>query len=317
MIYSIAHALAHSDELVETRDRRRVRGRRPKPLKGLRFSLDGKVLYFKTLDDFSFAIECRTSVPSARFNELLGRPTADLWHEADSIKAVEKNLVSILEDALCDASPCGPAIRGLGLQIFSNDHDWRSMMEALNELSDEYDGYKRLALIKYMQYLGARQEVLRLIFAVKNKADVLDDPLFDDSDEAFGTRETVLFDTSQLQGRATAAHQLERLPQGEAVRIYALPGHAVEMRLAKHACKLINDNGWALIDPQGDRYPLAKRQNMIGRGSDNDITLGSGFRNVSRRHLIAEPIDDHVILLTDISSHGTFAPAPQTERGGI
>ena len=61
------------------------------------------------------------------------------------------------------------------------------------------------------------------------------------------------------------------------------------------------------------RHVLATGQNTVGRGSENDITLGTEFRDVSRRHLIAEPIDDHIILLTDISSHGTFAPPLQFE----
>ncbi len=79
---------------------------------------------------------------------------------------VEKNLVDILEDALIGTSPCGPATRELGLQVFSNDDHWRELVESLNELGDSFDGYKRLALTKYLQYLGARQELLRLIFAM-------------------------------------------------------------------------------------------------------------------------------------------------------
>jgi hypothetical protein len=79
---------------------------------------------------------------------------------------VEKNLLDILEDALIGTAPCGPATRELGLQVFSNDDHWRELVESLNELGDSFDGYKRLALTKYLQYLGARQELLRLIFAM-------------------------------------------------------------------------------------------------------------------------------------------------------
>ena len=261
MIYSIAQALVHSSDLAESPPKRPTRTRNKWSQKGLRLTLNGQTLVFKSLDDFSFAIESRTCVPSVRFEELLNQEPADLWHEADSIKSVEKNLVDILEDALCDASVCGPAIRGLGLQIFSKDHDWRLIVEALNELSDEFDGYKRLALIKYMQYLGARQEILRLIFAIKNKGGAHDHATPDDDDD-IAALETVLFDRSELEDHEPAPRTLQRLPQGEAIKIYALPGHPVEVMLAKHLFKLINDNGWALCDTHGRRYPLSDRQNI-------------------------------------------------------
>ena len=314
MISLFSSSPLHPEEPIVSAEKQLPHVRRKRTLKGLQLQLSGGHLYFKTLDDFSFAIECRTTVPSARFDKLLDHSAAELWQEAESVKAVEKNLVNILEDALCDGNPCGSAIRDLGLQLFSKDHDWRVLMEALNQLNDDYDGYKRLALIKYMQYLGSRQEILRLIFAMKNKGAPQDQTLQDDDGDGFGSRETVLFDVSQLRDGGSRPQALQRLPQGEAVRIHALPGHAVEIKLGRHAFTLVNDNGWALCDASGNRKALSDRQNTIGRGSENDITLGSEFRNVSRRHLIAEPADDQVILLTDISSHGTFAPALQTER---
>lgn len=101
------------------------------------------------------------------------------------------------------------------------------------------------------------------------------------------------------------------------MRAHALPGHAIEIRLAKYTFNIVNNNGWSLRDSDGQRYVLSDQQNIVGRGSENDISLGREFRNVSRRHLIMEPVDDHVILLTDISSHGTFAPPLQIERCGI
>ena len=317
MIVTNCNNMLNLIEQALSADRHLLGARKKQSPKDLRLMFSGQTLYFKCLDDFSFAIECRTSVPSARFDELLECSATQLWHEANSIKTVEKNLANILEDALCDASPCGSAIRDLGLQIFSNDHDWRLLMASLNKLSDDHDGYKRLALIKYMQYLGSRQEILRLIFAIKNKDATREHAFPDDDSESFGTRETVLFDVSQNKDGGSLPDSLQRLPQGEAVRIYTLPGHAVEIGLAKYTFTLVNDNGWMLCDPHGNRSLLSRRQNMIGRGIENDITLSSKFGNVSRRHLIAEPVDDQVILLTDISSHGSFAPPLQTERSDL
>ena len=317
MIYSIVQALVHSPAIEEKAPYPAARPRRPRAPKVLRLRLNGQQLVYRSVDDFSFAIESRTSVPAERFHSLLEQTPAELWAEAENIKSVEKNLVDVLEDALLEACACGPAIAGLGLQIFSKDHDWRALMQALNEQGEHFEGYKRLALIKYIHYLGARQELLRLIFNMKSVGHRHDDSLHDESAMENDIVETVLFDLNDLGDSEPTGHPLQRLPQGEAVRAHALPGHAIEIRLAKYPFKIVNAGGWSLRDGHGHRYALSTRQHIVGRGSENGITLGREYRNVSRRHLIIEPVDDHVILLTDISSHGTFAPPLQIETSDI
>jgi hypothetical protein len=287
-------------------------------LKEIRLKLNGQALHFRSLDDFSFSIESRTSVPSKRFDELLDRTPNELRQEARNIKSVEKNLVDILEDALIETAVCGPAIRELGLQVFSGDHDWRPLMAELNELGDDFEAYKRLALIKYMQYLGARQEVLRIIYAMKNPdAATINEQIVERLGEEFDAGETALFDMGPRADRDPPENPLERLPRGEIVRAHVLPGHALEMRFSSHAFRFVNSNGWTLLGPHGLRFKLSEGRNTIGRGRDNNIPLGKEFRNVSRRHLVAEPVDDHMILLTDLSSHGTFAPALHLERPAL
>jgi hypothetical protein len=316
MIYSIVQALANNPEPVSNGPRSHWQKRLRANRKPLRLLMNGRFMEFKSTDDFSFAVECRTGITSARYHALFERETQALWEEAQSIKAIEKNLVDILEDALCDGSPCGPAMRSLGLQNFSADHGWRDLIEQLVAADDRYDAYKRLALIKYMQYLGARQEVIRLIFALKNRQT-------GSARTTSGQRrlngaavlETMVFDISASDNDSLfGATSLQRLPRGEAVKLYALPGHAIDIRLAKHAFRLVNDNGWVLCEADGRRHALADVQTMVGRGRDNDIRLDAQYNYLSRRHMIVEPQDDHVILVTDLSSHGTFAPAMQTEQ---
>lgn len=303
-------------ELAKSTSKQASRRRWQRPRKALRITLGGRRLHFKSPDDFSFAIECRTSVPAVRFSELMERSPEYLWRESDRVKSVEKTLVSILEDALCDTRACGPAMRDLSLQIFSNDHQWRLIVETLNELNDDYETYKRLALIKYMQYLGERQALLRLVYAIKNTGAAHEHAVPARRDDGTPTTETILFDVAQAVIGTPATQSLRRLPQGEAVRLHTLPGHPVAIRLGKHTFELRNESGWVLCDPQGHQFALPDRQITIGRSSDNDIILGSEFRNVSRRHLIIEPLDDQVVVLTDISSHGTFTPPLHTQCSG-
>lgn len=315
MIYSIAQVLATRPELAQIRPQSRLQKCLRPTRKPLRLLLNGRHMEFKSTDDFSFALECRTGITSARYHALFERETKELWDEAQRIKAIEKDLVDILEDALCDASPCGPAMRTLGLQSFSKDHGWRDLIEQLVLADNRYDAYKRLALIKYMQYLGARQEIIRLIFATKNRSKPA--PRASTRKTAPNNAailETMVFDVSTCGYDKTLSGNLQRLPRGQAVKLYALPGHAIDIQLAKHPFRLLNDNGWVLCEPDGRRHSLADAQTMVGRGRDNDIRLDPEFNYLSRRHMIVEPQDDHVILVTDLSSHGTFAPAMQTEQ---
>ena len=183
-------------------------------------------------------------------------------------------------------------------------------MEALIDARDELDAYKRLAVIKYLQYLGARQDVLRLVFAMKNAGANAPD---EQHQPLHCVNETLVFDTND-QGLPGTADNMIRLPRGEAVRLYALPGHALDIRLATHAFKLVNDNGWILCESDGTRHRCPRRQTSIGRSRGNDINLDNRYTKLSRRHMIVEPLDDHVILVTDFSSHGTYTPGMQTEK---
>ena len=92
MIYSIAQALAHDYNEEQASPRPLGRSRAPK---ALRVILNDQTLEFKSIDDFSFAIESRTSVPAARFDELLQRSPDELWREAESIKSIEDTKMGI------------------------------------------------------------------------------------------------------------------------------------------------------------------------------------------------------------------------------
>lgn len=312
MIYSIADVLSYGLELPHASAQGQVPSRARWARRSLRLNLDGRTMRFASVDDFSFAVECRTSVPSHRFYTIFEMSLKELQEQTACIKAVEKRLAAILESALCDGSSCGDGLARMELKTFSLDHGWRDLFCSLIDLSDRFDAYKRLAVIKYLQYLGARQDALRLSYMSKqNNRRRANGPEIEPLATLFN--ETLLFDTS-LSHDSSNLDSLQRLPQGEAVKLYALPGHAIAIRLAKYDFQLLNEDGWQLRDPSGFLYQLRSGNFLIGRGSDSDIQLDRSFSHISRRHLRIEPIDDHIISLTDFSSHGTFAPPLQTER---
>ena len=117
---------------------------------------------------FDFALASRTEVPAAKVAELVRCDPAALEREATSIREVEKHFVEILSNALEGSAGIGPRLRELDLKLFSQDHEWRHIMRSLIEQGPEYDDFKRVALAKYLQYLGSRQDILRSIYANKH-----------------------------------------------------------------------------------------------------------------------------------------------------
>lgn len=288
--------------------------RRKEPQPELALVLGNDTLHFKSVDDFSFAVESRTSIPCARFDDLQTLTAEQLWTEARSIKSTERMLVNILEEALCRGSDCGTGIENLGVDVFSEDHSWRRLMRALLKLGPAYEGYKRVALIKYMQYLGARQEIIRAVYSLRRGLTYDDRARPAPNQDAIWFGETLLFDTTADELSAQRFSDFRRLPRGETIKVHVLPGHPVTIRLATHSFILINDGGWVLYDPDGRAYVLHDGKNVVGRDRMNSVTTSKEYRNLSRRHLIAEPFDDHAVLITDLSSRGTYVPSPHIEN---
>ena len=89
---------------------------------------------------------------------------------ASNIRQVEKRFAETLAESLHQPGMISDLLRNIELKLFSQDHQWRDIAEALNHLSPAYDVYKRIALVKYLQYLGCRQDVLRSLYLDKIRA---------------------------------------------------------------------------------------------------------------------------------------------------
>lgn len=257
-------------------------------------------LRFEHIADFDFALSARTGVLPARLHELMRRSAGDLEAEAVGIRNLDQRITDILSANEAEAVPCGPAVAQIGIAVFSKDFDWRSLFAQLVELPASEDGYVRTALRKYQLYLNARLSTVRTVLALLCR-----DPVV--ASEEMDAKATVMF-TADGEMHEFTRDELRRLPQGEAVTLRLAPGSAISLKLARHQFSLIHNREWALVADNGKTYTLHDGVNCVGRGRDNDVSLDSDFRNVSRKHLLAQPLANDVILLTDISSHGTYVP---------
>lgn len=269
-----------------------VRGCRP-----IELAWGSERLRFDVPADFAFALSARTNVPPNRLQELMQRSSAELEIEELELFNLEQRIGAIVAAYDSVMQPCGPAIAHIGIGAFSKDFDWRSVFARLVELPSDCDGFIRVALIKYLQYLTARRSSVQSAMATKAPTTAADGH----------TKAT------QMLASSTVAYpferdELRRLPQGEAVTLRVTRGGAISLKLAKHAFSLTHNREWTLVAADGKRYILRAGINRVGRGQHNDVALDADFRNVSRQHLLAQPLADDVIVLTDISAHGTYVP---------
>jgi hypothetical protein len=238
-----------------------------------------------------------------------------LEKQAVDIRNVEGRLLHVLDASFTEPLSIDYQLREVDNRIFSEDHAWREFMEALNEQDSKYSDYKRVALVKYLQYLASRQELIKRVYWSQYRQ-TRSEPAAAVEGPSSAVRETAIFDINELAGIfEDGGDQYQRLPRGEPREVRLSPGEEMAMRLSVHRFKVVRADGAYLVDEKGKEYPLQPRRSRIGRSTDNDVVLDSAYRAISRKHLILEiPSKDRVVL-TDRSSHGTFIPLSYLAKG--
>ncbi len=129
--------------------------------KPLELTVGEQTISFLSIADFEFSLAGRTSVPSSKITAMVKCSTKQLQTEAHTIKDIEKRFVQILSRSIEDTSSISRSLKELDTSIFSQDHKWRNIIGALNEGGDEFNPFRRVALVKYMQYLSSRQDIIK------------------------------------------------------------------------------------------------------------------------------------------------------------
>ncbi len=279
--------------------RRRWFARRPP---GLALTIAGRALFFASPSDFEFALRARTDVPGARLAELSRMALADIKIEADAVKRTETHILSLIEQLLDQKLDTSDALRRLGLQVFSHDHDWRSIVEQVQSGGAEREPWRRLVLIKYLQYLGARQEVLRTYHWLKTKREEADREA---PDGVADNIETDMFEAGVL---LPAGEGYTRLARAEPTLVRLPREQPLKLRLGRLEVEIAVDPAAELRIPGRDPIPLKRGINIVGRSRHVDICLDGAVPTVSRRHLVIDLMAHQQALLTDLSSRGTYVP---------
>lgn len=274
-----------------------------KPLPGLELRVTGQTYHFASIADFEFALAGRIAVPSGKIQRLVRCSMQELRAEARTIKDVERRFVDILSQSIEQPKSINHSMRQLDPLIFSQDHHWREIIESLNELGDELDAYRRVALVKYMQYLSARQDIIKHLYSEKKKYN---------SNGVGESESSELKDTAILEGvvaeqPADSTGDFERMPKGESIKVALPQDKEIEILLSRHKFRLHHHSyGLELQDDKGARYRLNIGRNTLGRDAHSTVVVDPTWRDVSRLHLVIEVQDHETLKLTDMSSHGTY-----------
>ncbi|MEX2480774.1 MAG: FHA domain-containing protein [Gammaproteobacteria bacterium] len=258
--------------------------------------LNERTYCFCSVRDFDFCLAARIAVPAGRLNDLFGRPVPELALEVAALRSLEHQLGQLLTLPRTRSGQLLELLLQLGLERFTADHGWCDIFAAVSHLPSSHEGYARVAIERYVGYLQARQNALRTILGLRDRP----------TSAAAESRTTAFVSPPR------AAATLERLPHGRAVTLKLERGREVTILLARHRFALTHDDDWALTADSGQRYVLRHGVNSVGRSDDNSIAIDGSMRNVSRTHLLAEPVGADAIVLTDVSSSGTFIPAAAT-----
>jgi FHA domain-containing protein len=285
--------------------------------KPLELQVGEQSLKFSSVGDFDFAVSGRIAVPSKKITDMVKFSPEQLQKEARTIKEIEKKFVAILSKSIEDSNSINRAIRELDPLIFSQDHGWRDIVNSLNSGDEEFNPFRRVALVKYMQYLSARQEIIKYLYSEKKK--MLNEPIVKsgEENEQGEFRETLMLENTIFEPVADdkkGRSDFDRMPKGEAVTVTLKPGAEMVILLSKHKCSVIAKDGIQFVDHTGKSYTLGKGRNIIGRDTVSTVILDPSLRDISRLHLVIDNIDDSSLQLTDLSSHGSFMPIKYLEH---
>jgi len=281
------------------------------PTDVLELSIDGERHVFQGPREFEFALSGRTCLPAPKIAALSRLSDDDLLREAEAIRAVEQRFAEALSGALEDITTVGPVLKTMEPSIISQDNNWRSIISALNGVELISETYKKIALVKYMQYLTSRQEVVKSLYSNRHPRDangVRSESGPDVYRPTARFRETMLFDLNGIPDLEHSETTFSRLPKGETVEVDLEEDRAVDLLLAKHQCRILLRDKLLFVDERGQNSELCVGRNVVGRDSTSDVIIDSTLRDVSRKHLIVESDGARQIKLTDISSHGTSLP---------
>lgn len=279
--------------------------------------MDGRRHVFRTSAELDAVLRLRTDVSPDVIKGLSRRSEHELRQELRDTTVIHKTLLGQFLRVMEDGDRYSLIWDELDIGTLPEDHHWQSLLFALGDEERVGDAFRRVAMIKYLQYLSARREVIDdLIREIRRHGSLVS--VRHEDDEHHTLRKESLPDQKRDYRRLPKSGTvILRLPENEDVGIY-LGRHKVCLRLKGEKITISDDDQLKRVLPPG-KY-------LLGRSQGCDVMFSGAVREVSqisRRHLQLELDSDGELRLKDLSSCGTFIPRslkftkPTASTGGL
>ena len=267
-----------------------------------------ETLSLESVEAFTTALATRTAVPPDKISFLLRRPADALKKELGGIRCVERRFAAALEHQSEDFGFIGAFLEDLAPGMISKDHDWRDIFGELTMLPDEFEDFKRVALVSYLQYLRHRIETIQSVLDCRTPEETAETSVRATATQSIsdGFTSTDVWEQPVLSDIGEDSGYLRRLPKGQPVAVHVGPEASVRLRLGKRDFRLVYRDGFYLLDASGTGFELARGRNTVGRHPECTVLLADTDKTLSRRHLVIDVADGDRVIMTDISSLGTF-----------
>jgi FHA domain-containing protein len=270
--------------------------------KPLELKIDGKLITFKSMDDFEFAMRPRTMLPQNRITETINLSSGELALESNAMDVAMEQITELINES-SGSGEVTQKLKKIKSVIFSNDNDWRDIFYTLKkDRSTDSSKYKLVALTAYLQYLNNRQELVK---TVKARLEQNETPQDNTEIAEFKTGELDIDDSfdSNILAKQLGMNDM---PIAEYVELELEQGTEIKLLLADNQCKLVLKNGIKFIDSENIEYPIVIGLNKIGRGRECNVRFVETMPRISRLHLIIINHDNKKLELTDLSTYGTY-----------
>ena len=283
----------------------------------LRLKIRGRNYTFATPADFEFALSGRICVPAEKITALVDVSDERLLQEAEAIKQAEKRFSDALSGVLANIEEINDLLKETKLSTISQDNDWRTIISALMAVPAGFEQYKKVALVKYMQYMVSRQEIVKGLYHHRQIHKETPGKPAPKKPTGKSLGDTAIFETMAFAEPGKEGADYKRIPKGETLQVELEKNGTFGVRLARSACRIVNRGQLVFVDHEVIETPLREGKNRIGRDADADIVMDPSLRDISRQHLIVETDGSDLFRLTDVSSHGTWVEPGYVAGAGI
>lgn len=260
------------------------------------------------LSEFESRLNQCTKVPLDRLEEFLDWSDDRVRQETQIVNRVLRRFAEAVVNSMESPASAGDFLCELDLKLISRDHDWRAVFSTIKAQASEFDDFKRALLIKYLQYLSFRKRLLEFIYSRRRALDQTEElPGIFLGSGASG------IDLERAADRLNQAPEgFIRLPLGESREVRLSPSMEADLMLAGHAFRLLGGEPPAMRDQNAVTYFLRPGRNMVGRHPESDVRVDQNFSDISRAHCLIEWRGGDLLVLTDLSSRGTFVRRSRT-----